>query len=166
MTGIYSYQPVKKQNRECYAAAKTDALGNRIEGCSAKQGYNNNPHSFVKGHNTEELVGWYGGISIGGHDNARPHRARLVENMLEAETIQRMECPACSPDLNPIEHVWDMFDDALLRDQGQSATVRDLEIALLEEWNSIPKSLIDNLIASMANRCAAVLAVRGDHTPY
>ncbi|GFY23727.1 transposable element Tcb2 transposase [Trichonephila clavipes] len=24
-------------------------------------------------------------------DNARPHRARLVENMLEAETIQRME---------------------------------------------------------------------------
>ncbi|GFT66993.1 transposable element Tcb2 transposase [Trichonephila clavipes] len=30
-------------------------------------------------------------------DNARPHRARLVENMLEAETIQRMEWPACSP---------------------------------------------------------------------
>ncbi|GFT79512.1 transposable element Tcb2 transposase [Trichonephila clavipes] len=29
-------------------------------------------------------------------DNARPHRARLVENMLEAETIQRMEWPACS----------------------------------------------------------------------
>ncbi|GFU64125.1 hypothetical protein TNCV_1897491 [Trichonephila clavipes] len=31
------------------------------------------------------------------------------------------------------------------------ATVRDLEVALLEEWNSIPQSLIDNLIASMAN---------------
>ncbi|GFX43403.1 transposable element Tcb2 transposase [Trichonephila clavipes] len=31
------------------------------------------------------------------------------------------------------------------------ATVRDFEIALLEEWNSIPQSLIDNLIASMAN---------------
>ncbi|GFU54909.1 uncharacterized protein TNCV_1464171 [Trichonephila clavipes] len=35
------------------------------------------------------------------------------------------------------------------------ATVRDLEIALLEEWNSIPQSLIDNLIASMANSSVA-----------
>ncbi|GFS49676.1 hypothetical protein TNCV_4344011 [Trichonephila clavipes] len=42
------------------------------------------------------------------------------------------------------------------------ATVRDLEIALLEEWNSIPQSLIDNLIASMANRNETPLRVKGD----
>ncbi|GFW14941.1 hypothetical protein TNCV_4659021 [Trichonephila clavipes] len=42
-------------------------------------------------------------------DNVRPYRARLVENMLESETIQRMELPACSSDLNPIEHVWDIL---------------------------------------------------------
>ncbi|GFU90452.1 transposable element Tcb2 transposase [Trichonephila clavipes] len=85
-------------------------------------------------------------------DNARPHRARLVENMLEAETIQRMEWPAFSPDLNPIEHVWDMLGRRIAARPRPPATVRDLEIALLEEWNSIPQSLIDNLIASMANR--------------
>ncbi|GFT41533.1 transposable element Tc3 transposase [Trichonephila clavipes] len=93
-------------------------------------------------------------------DNARPHRARLVENMLEAETIQCMEWPACSPDLNPIEHVWDMLRRRICCATKVACYVRDLEIALLEEWNSIPQSLIDNLIASMANRCAAVLAVR------
>ncbi|GFY32458.1 transposable element Tcb2 transposase [Trichonephila clavipes] len=92
-------------------------------------------------------------------DNARPHRARLVENMLEAEAIQLMEWPECSSDLNPIEHVWDMLGRRIAARPRPPATVRDLEIALLEEWNSIPQSLIDNLIASMANRCAAVLAV-------
>ncbi|GFV75627.1 transposable element Tcb2 transposase [Trichonephila clavipes] len=99
-------------------------------------------------------------------DNARPHRARLVESMLEAGTIQLMEWPACSPDLNPIKHVWDMIARSIAARPRPPDTVRDLEIALLEEWNSTPQSLIDNLIASMANRCAAVLAVRGDHTPY
>ncbi|GFW58392.1 succinate--hydroxymethylglutarate CoA-transferase [Trichonephila clavipes] len=85
-------------------------------------------------------------------DNARPHRARLVENMLEAETIQRMEWQACSPDLNPIEHVWDILGRRIAARPRPPATVRDLEIALLEEWNSIPQSLIDNLIASMAKQ--------------
>ncbi|GFV30791.1 transposable element Tcb2 transposase [Trichonephila clavipes] len=99
-------------------------------------------------------------------DNARPHRARLVENMLEAETIQCMEWPVCSPDLNPIKHVWDMLGRCIAARPRPPATVRDLEVALLEKWNSITLSLIDNLIASMANRCAVVLAVRGDHTPY
>ncbi|GFW85410.1 transposable element Tcb1 transposase [Trichonephila clavipes] len=99
-------------------------------------------------------------------DNARPHRSRLVENMHEAETIQRMEWPVGFPDLNPIEHVWDMLGRRIAARPRPPATVRDLEIALLKEWKSIPQSLIDNLIASMANRCAAVLAVRGDHTPY
>ncbi|GFX26234.1 hypothetical protein TNCV_948341 [Trichonephila clavipes] len=40
------------------------------------------------------------------------------------------------------------------------ATVRDLEIALLEEWNSIPQNLIDKLIASMANRILLKLGRR------
>ncbi|GFU60547.1 transposable element Tcb2 transposase [Trichonephila clavipes] len=38
--------------------------------------------------------------------NCRPHhRANLVEDFLFEEGIVRMELPACSPDMNPIEHV-------------------------------------------------------------
>ena len=37
-------------------------------------------------------------------DNARPHRAIVVNDYLEAESIERMEWPAKSPDCNPIEH--------------------------------------------------------------
>ncbi|GFS54842.1 transposable element Tc3 transposase [Trichonephila clavipes] len=40
-------------------------------------------------------------------DNARPHRTLAVEELLESEDITRMDWPAYSPDLNPIEHVGD-----------------------------------------------------------
>ena len=38
-------------------------------------------------------------------DNARPHRAGIVRDYLENETIERMDGPAVSPDRNPIEHI-------------------------------------------------------------
>ncbi|GFX39145.1 transposable element Tcb2 transposase [Trichonephila clavipes] len=38
-------------------------------------------------------------------DNARPHRTLAVEELLESEDITRMDWPAYSPDLNPIEYV-------------------------------------------------------------
>ncbi|GFX80212.1 transposable element Tcb2 transposase [Trichonephila clavipes] len=41
------------------------------------------------------------------NDNCRPHYDNLVEDFLFEEGIVRMELPACSPDMNPIEHVWD-----------------------------------------------------------
>ncbi|GFX72244.1 transposable element Tcb1 transposase [Trichonephila clavipes] len=39
-------------------------------------------------------------------DNARPHSANIVDECLQSEDITRMDWPAYSPDLNPIEHEW------------------------------------------------------------
>ncbi|GFV28280.1 transposable element Tcb2 transposase [Trichonephila clavipes] len=37
-------------------------------------------------------------------DNARPHRANIVDECLQSDYITRTDWPAYSPDLNSIEH--------------------------------------------------------------
>ena len=97
-------------------------------------------------------------------DNARAHRARITDQYLEQATIVRMEWPARSPDLNPIEHAWAMLQTAVSSHLVQPASVQELRQALLEEWDQIPQYKIRRLISSM--RCQSVIEARGHHTRY
>ncbi len=44
------------------------------------------------------------------HDNARPHVGRISTQFIEAENIPVLALPAYSPDMSPIEPVWDALD--------------------------------------------------------
>ncbi|GFU19969.1 transposable element Tcb2 transposase [Trichonephila clavipes] len=99
-------------------------------------------------------------------DNAPCHRTVAAEQLLESEDIERMDWPARSPDLNPIEHVWDFLGRRLAARTLPPVTIRDLRLALQDEWAATPQQLIDTLILSMGRRCETCLAVRGDHIPY
>ncbi|GFU88757.1 transposable element Tcb2 transposase [Trichonephila clavipes] len=99
-------------------------------------------------------------------DYCRPHRANLVEDFFFEEGIVRMEWPTCSPDMNPIEYVWDSLGRRVAGRQPPPQTLQELERALLEEWDKIPQLVINSLIDSMPQRCSTLLAVRGNHTPY
>ncbi|GFV25870.1 transposable element Tcb2 transposase [Trichonephila clavipes] len=99
-------------------------------------------------------------------DNCRPHRANLVGDFLFEEGIVRMKWPACSPDMNPIEHVWDALGRRIAGRQPPPQTIQELERALLEEWDRIPQLVINSLIESMPQRFSTLLAVHGNHTSY
>ncbi|KAI4875056.1 hypothetical protein NFI96_010050 [Prochilodus magdalenae] len=72
------------------------------------------------------------------HNNARPHVARVCRQFLENEGIDTIDWPTGSPDLNPIEHLWDI---AL-------QTVQELSDALVQIWEEIPQDTIHHLIRS------------------
>ncbi|GFS73890.1 spectrin alpha chain, non-erythrocytic 1 [Trichonephila clavipes] len=91
-------------------------------------------------------------------DNARPHRANIVDECLQSEDITRMDWPAYSPDLNPIEHVWDMLGRLMAARQPTPTYLLELRRALLDEWCNIPQDQIDNLILSIPRRCTACIA--------
>ncbi|GFW75460.1 transposable element Tcb2 transposase [Trichonephila clavipes] len=94
------------------------------------------------------------------YDNAPCHRTVAAEQLLESEDIERMDWPARSPDLNPIEHVWDFLGRRLAARTLPPVTIRELRLALQDEWAAMPQQLIDTLILSMGRRCETCLAVR------
>ncbi|GFU47435.1 sodium-dependent dopamine transporter [Trichonephila clavipes] len=94
-------------------------------------------------------------------DNAPCHRTVAAEQLLESEDIERMDWPARSPDLNPIEHVWDFLGRRLEARTLPPVTIRELRLALQDEWAAMPQQLIDTLILSMGRRCETCLAFGG-----
>ncbi|GFW27330.1 transposable element Tcb2 transposase [Trichonephila clavipes] len=98
-------------------------------------------------------------------DNAPCHRTVAAEQLLESKGIERMDWPARSPDLNPIEHVWEFLNRRLADRTLPQVTIRELRLALQDEWAAMPQQLIDTLILSMGIRCETCLAVRGRSYP-
>ncbi|GFT86002.1 transposable element Tcb2 transposase [Trichonephila clavipes] len=91
-------------------------------------------------------------------DNATCHRTVATEQLLESEDIERMDWPARSQ--SPIEHVWDFLGRRLAARTLPPVTIRELRLALQDEWAAMPQQLIDTLILSMGRRCETCLAVR------
>lgn len=100
------------------------------------------------------------------HDNARPHTAAIVRQYLEEVNVPVMEWPARSPDLNPIEHLWDELKRRIRGRNIAPTNLQELQNALKEEWEAIPQDFIKHLIESMENRCQAVIRARGGNTSY
>ncbi|CAJ0963082.1 unnamed protein product [Ranitomeya imitator] len=82
-------------------------------------------------------------------DNARPHVAGVCQQFLQDEGIEAMDWPTRSPDLNPLEHLWDIMSCTIHQCQVAPQTVQELADALVQVWEEMPQETVRRLIRSM-----------------
>ena len=98
-------------------------------------------------------------------DNAKPHRARIVQQFLQQNNVDHLDWPARSPDLSLIEQLMGhsrpactLYDRAF-HDQERSKL-------WAQPWRRIPQLQKPRLIRSMRRRCVACIDATGGHTRY
>jgi len=69
------------------------------------------------------------------HDNDPKHTSKLVKSYLDDAKVEVLQWPAQSPDLNPIEHLWDELDRTIPKKRRKS--LKDFKSAIFESWSSI-----------------------------
>ena len=97
------------------------------------------------------------GLTLLHQDNARPHTARLTTDFLRQQGANVMPWSSLSPDLNPIEHLWDELGRRVRARPVQPQNLRQLEIALHQEWAQIPQNVVSRFVHSIRPRCDAVI---------
>ena len=97
-------------------------------------------------------------------DNDPKHTAGLVKDWLLYYAPRQLYSPPQSPDLNPIEHVWELLARKI--DNACSTSKTSLKEALKKAWSEIAPSETENLVLSMPRRLKAVIEARGGPTKY
>lgn len=98
------------------------------------------------------------------HDNDPKHTARSVKSWLEENKINVLEWPPQSPDLNPIENLWNDIGVAL-QDKNTS-NFNEFWEEIQKAWNATTIERCQRLINSMTKRCAEVIKNKGYPTKY
>lgn len=98
------------------------------------------------------------------HDNDPKHTARSVKNWLAANVDSVLEWPPQSPDLNPIEHLWEVLDKKIRK--TTISNIAELKTVIQNEWNKISADETSKLVNSMPKRLQAVRKAKGNPTKY
>ena len=98
------------------------------------------------------------------HENDRKHTSGLVKDCLKQKTIQTLLWPSFSPDLNPIENLWDELERRVKKHQPKN--LKELELQLTQEWNNIELLVLEKLVDSIPSRLYEYVKMKGYPNKY
>jgi transposase len=99
-------------------------------------------------------------------DNDSKHSSQTARKWLETNKINILAWPPQSPDLNPMEHLWQHLKKKLGEYNTEPCGILELWERVEKEWDKIPVDICTKLIESMPKRIAEVLKAKGGYTNY
>ncbi|KAG2470229.1 TCB1 transposase, partial [Polypterus senegalus] len=97
-------------------------------------------------------------------DNDPKHTAKISKKWLQDNSVNVLEWPSQSPDLNLIEHLW--RDLKMAVHQRFPSNLMEVESCCKEEWAKLAKDRCAKLVASYSKRLEGVIAAKGASAKY
>ena len=94
------------------------------------------------------------------------HITRIVHEYLQQEPIELLPWPAMSPNMNPIEHLWDYLGRKVNARTPKCQNMQELGTALVQEWQQYPQHRLKHLIHGMRIRVQQLYRRRGGYIRY
>ncbi|POS82714.1 hypothetical protein EPUL_005487 [Erysiphe pulchra] len=113
--------------------------------------------SRLKNHESVLMVSMQPWLTVM-QDNAPPHSAAKTMEEMGERAITPVSWPPNSPDLNPIEAVWDSMKDYIQFNYpslggGKKRSQVKLRLVVKEAWDSVASEYFVKLIETMPARC-------------
>jgi transposase len=133
----------------------------RVQGIMCKEDY----HSILQRHAIPSGIRLHGKGFILQQDNDPKHTSKLCQNYLRSKeengTLKILEWPSQSPDINPIELLWEEMDRNIKIKRPTS--LAGLEEVAREVWSEITPEVLNKLVHRLPRLMQAIIEAEGGY---
>ena len=94
------------------------------------------------------------------------HKARSIQKCFVEIGVEELDWPAQSPDLNPIEYLWEELERRLRARPNRPTSVTELTNALVAEWKQVPRSNVPTSSGKPSQKSGGCNNSKEGPTPY